>query len=184
MDCFALSLSDGLAYQDINKKRGLFIAAVFGIMQGLMPMLGYLLGTTFAEFIDSFDHYISFGLLAIIGGKMIYEGIKDTVKPEEAEARNFKVGEVLLQGVADSIDALAVGITLGTAIKATATYQIWVAIGVIAAMSFLISLLGLGLGKWINKLLKGRYHIAEIIGGAILVGLGVYLLLDGLAIFG
>lgn len=183
MDCFALSLTDGLSYSDLNKKKGVFIAAVFGIMQGLMPLIGYLLGLTFVEYIDQYDHYVSFGLLALIGLKMVYEGIKGTVKPEEAKEKKFSIPEVLVQGVADSIDALAVGITITSTIMATETYQVYVSFGIIAVCSFLLSLVGLGAGKIVNKLLKGRYEIAEIIGGLILIGLGTYLLLEGLSIF-
>ena len=87
-----------------------------------------------------------------------------------------------MQGVADSIDALAVGITIHTNIHATANYQVYIAFAVIAFCSFTISLVGLFAGKQINKLLKGRYEISEIIGGEVLEILGTILLLEGLNI--
>jgi putative Mn2+ efflux pump MntP len=180
MDCLALSITDGLVYQDLNKKKTFFIAGVFGLGQGLFPLLGFLLGQTFAEQIDSFDHYIAFGLLLLIGGKMIFDGIKGMVKPELRTPKKFSYGEVFLQGVADSIDALAIGITIRMNIHATADYQIYVAFAIIAFCSFAISLVGLFTGKGINKLLKGKYEVSELIGGIVLVLLGTMLLLEGL----
>ncbi len=182
MDCFALSITDGLVYQDLNKKKCFFIAGVFGIAQGLMPLFGFLLGEVIAKQIDQYDHWIAFVLLAAIGGKMVFEGVKGCVKPEAREPKNFSYGEVLVQGIADSIDALAIGITIRTNIHATADYQVYVAFGIIALCSFAISLIGLFAGKGINKLLKGRYEISEIIGGAVLIVLGLILLFEGLGV--
>ncbi len=182
MDCFALSISDGLVYQDLDKKKPFFIAGVFGLAQGLFPLVGFLLGEALAKQIDKYDHWIAFVLLLIIGAKMIFEGTKGIVKPETREPKKFSYGEVLVQGVADSIDALAVGITIRTNIHATADYQVYVAFAIIAFCSFAISLIGLFSGKQINKLLKGKYEISEIIGGVILVVLGTLLLLEGLGV--
>jgi putative Mn2+ efflux pump MntP len=183
MDCLALSITDGLVYQDLGKKRPFFIAGVFALGQALFPLLGFLLGEAFARFIDSFDHWVAFILLGFIGGKMLYEGIKGMVKPEEKEPKNFSYKEVLVQGVADSIDALAVGITLPVNIHTVGgydNYRIYIAIGIIGLMTFVISLLGLFAGKGINKLLKGRYEISEVLGGAVLVTLGTIILVNGL----
>lgn len=180
MDCLALSITDGLVYQDLDKKKPFFIAMVFGLGQGLFPLLGFLLGEAFSKQMDAYDHWIGFGLLLLIGGKMLFEGIKGMAKPETRTPKNFSYGEVLLQGVADSIDALAVGITIRTNIHATADYQIYVAFAIIALCSFLISLVGLFMGKGINKLLKGKYEISEVLGGAVLVVLGTLILLEGL----
>lgn len=180
MDCLALSISDGLVYQDLGKKKPFFIAGVFGLAQGLFPLIGFLLGEIIAEQIDAYDHWIAFALLVFIGAKMLYEGIKGCVKPETKTPKKFSYGEVLVQGVADSLDALAVGITIRTNIHATADYQVYVAFAVIAFCSFVISLIGLFAGKQVNKLLRGHYEVSEIIGGAVLVLLGVILLLEGL----
>ena len=182
MDCFALSISDGLVYQDLDKKKPFFIAGVFGLAQGFFPLVGFLLGEVIAQQIDKYDHWIAFALLLVIGGKMIFEGTKGIIKPETKEPKKFSYGEVLVQGVADSIDALAVGITIRTNIHATADYQIYVAFIIIAFCSFAISLIGLFSGKQINKLLRGKYEISEIIGGVILVLLGTLLLLEGLSV--
>jgi putative Mn2+ efflux pump MntP len=189
MDCLALSITDGLVYDDLNKKRWqpFFIAGVFAFGQMIFPLLGFLLGETVATIIDSFDHWIAFALLVFIGGKMIFDGIKDIVKPEEKKPGHFSTKEVLLQGVADSIDALAVGITLpvniglakaGEAYVGLTDYRNYIAIIIIGIMTFLISLVGLFAGKGISKLLKGKYEISEIIGGTVLVALAIIIVLE------
>ena len=185
MDCLALSITDGLVYQDLNAKkwRPFFIAGVFALGQGLFPLIGFLLGSTVSSYIDKFDHYIAFILLAFIGGKMLYEGIKGMVKPEETLPKRFSVKEVCFQGVADSIDALAVGITLPVNINTFSSYsnyRIYVAIGIIAVVTFGISLIGLFAGKNIAKLFKGKYEVSEVLGGAVLIALGTVILVEGI----
>lgn len=185
MDCLALSITDGLVYQDLNEKkwRPFFIAGVFALGQGLFPLIGFLLGEAVSSYIDQFDHYIAFALLAIIGGKMLYEGIKGMVKPECAIARKFSVKEVCFQGVADSIDALAVGITLPTNIHVASglgNYRTYVATVIIAVVTFIISLVGLFAGKSIAKLFKGKYEVSEVIGGSVLIILGTVIMVQGI----
>lgn len=186
MDCLALSITDGLTYGKIGRGKYFFIAGVFGTLQGVMPLIGFLLGRVFAEWIDQYDHYIAFGLLLFIGGKMIFEGIRGLIKPPAVpEPKAFRYSDVLLQGVADSIDALATGVTIYDIIQldppeSGIRYEVWIAFGIIALMSFLISLIGLFAGGFFNRLLKGRYDICNLVGGSILVLLGIFLLLEGL----
>lgn len=186
MDCFALSIADGLVYGGIKKRKYFFIAGVFGVFQGIMPLIGFLLGQIFAEWIDRYDHWIGFALLALIGLKMVYDGIKGIIKPEEEKPEEFSYPKILLQGVADSIDALAVGIAmysnLGLEASTAVGYEVYVAFFIICAMSFLISLAGLFGGRFFNKLLHGKISICNLIGGIILVLLGVFILLEGLNI--
>lgn len=173
MDCLALSITDGLVYQDLDRKKHYFIALVFGLLQGLFPLLGFLLGETFYEQIKDYDHWVAFGLLLLIGGKMVFDGVKGLVKPETREPKKFSCPEILLQGVADSIDAFAVGIAIRSTLNPTADYQIYVCFGIIVIVSFGVSLFGVFAGKWINKFLKGKYEISELIGGAVLIALAV-----------
>ena len=186
MDCFALSIADGLVFGNIKKRKYFFIAGVFGIFQGLMPLLGFLLGQIFSEWIDKYDHWIGFVLLSLIGLKMVYDGVKGLLKPEEEKPEQFSYPKVLLQGLADSIDALAVGIAmyvnLGLEPANAVGYEVYVAFFIICLMSFLISLTGLFGGRFFNKLLKGKISICNLIGGIILVFLGVFMLLEGLGI--
>ncbi len=193
MDCLALSIADGLVYSDLTKKKAFFIAGVFALGQGLFPLLGHLLGLAFSRWIDQYDHWIAFFLLAFIGGKMAIEGIIGILKPASKEAcdcqgnncKKFNYGEVIIQGIADSIDALAVGITIDTNIHADsgATYEIYLAFGIIALCTFGLSILGIFAGKKISLLLKGKYEISNVIGGAVLILLGILILLEGLNLF-
>ena len=189
MDAFAVSITDGLIYSDINKKKSFFIAGTFGLMQGLMPMIGYfaveiislIVGNSgSAAAIDVFKiviTWVSFGLLLFIGGKMIIEGIKEIKKPaEEKEQKLFSVKEVLIMGVATAIDAMAVGVSLHAGLSNNLT--IWIHVSIICVITFAISLIGLFLGKQILKLLKGKTEISVIIGGCILVLLAVWVVLS------
>lgn len=180
MDCLALSVTDGLVYQDINKRKAAFIALIFGLFQGLFPLLGFLLGESFYDAIKAYDHWVAFGLLLLIGGKMLFDGIKGLVKPEQRTPKNFSYGEVLIQGVADSIDAFAIGLAIRSTLDNPELYQIYICFAIIAAVSFLVSFIACLAGKFINKLLHGKYEISEIIGGAVLIGLGIKVLVEGL----
>lgn len=173
MDAFAASIVDGLRYSKTTKRHGVFVALTFGLFQGLMPVIGYLLGSLFINYIKDYDHWVAFGLLLAIGGFMIFEGIKGIVKPESVKEKLFSWKEVIFQGVATSIDALAVGITLAT----FEIFIVWDAL-VITGITFVICILGFFLGKQINKLLKGKHSIANIIGGVILIGIGISIVIE------
>ena len=189
MDAFAVSITDGLIYSDINKKKSFFIAATFGIMQALMPVIGFFAveivslivgnsGSTQAiEIFGVVITWISFGLLLFIGGKMLVEGIIEIRKPaEEKKAKLFSVKEVLIMGVATAIDAMAVGVSLYAGMSTNVT--IWLHVSIICVITFGISLIGLFLGKQILKLLKGKTEISVIMGGCILILLAVWVVLS------
>ena len=112
MDAFAVSICKGLAMRKVNKAQAVVIALFFGGFQALMPLIGWLLGTNFEQYITSFDHWIAFILLGLIGGKMILE----VIKGEEEEVIEemdppLDIKELFLLAIATSIDALAVGVT-------------------------------------------------------------------------
>ena len=189
MDAFAVSISDGLIYKDINKKRIFFIAATFGLMQGIMPCIGYffieiislIVGSNnsadAAELFATVVTWVSFALLLLIGIKMLIEGIAEIRKPqEEKKDKLFSVKEVLIMGVATAIDALAVGVSLHAGLSNNLT--IWVHISIICVITFALSLVGLFLGKQILKLFKGKTEISVIIGGCILILLAVWVILS------
>lgn len=190
MDCLALSIVDGLVYAKEKKSKFFLVAAFFGLFQGLFPLIGFLLGTAFSQWIDQIDHWIGFGLLLFIGGKMVYEGIKAVVKKDEDEQEEPKpltLRTIILQSVADSIDAFAIGITIKAFIHLPETavgYEVYVSFAIIAVVTFVISLGGLFGGKFINKILKGKSEATNILGGVVLVTLGILLLLEGLNIIG
>ena len=189
MDAFAVSITDGLIYSDINKKKSFFIAATFGIMQALMPVIGFfaveivslIVGNSgSAQAVEIFSiviTWVSFVLLIFIGGKMLIEGIIEIRKPaEEKKAKLFSVKEVLIMGVATAIDAMAVGVSLHAGMSTNVT--IWLHVSIICVITFGISLIGLFLGKQILKLLRGKTEISVIIGGCILILLAVWVVLS------
>lgn len=189
MDAFAVSITDGLIYQDMNKKKALFIALTFGIMQGLMPLIGYWL-VELVEFLVNEGSageagnimsqvvvWTAFVLLMFIGIKMIIEGIKELKKKEEEkETKKFSYKEVLLFGVATSIDALGSGVALHSGLSNNVT--IFIHISIIIVITFIISLLGVLLGNKIEKLFKGKTEITSIIGGCILLVLAIWIVLS------
>ena len=186
MDAFAVSVTDGLVYQDINKKKALFIATIFGVMQALMPLIGYWLveGIEVAVGNDKYANvmalivtWLAFALLIFIGLKMLLEGIKELRKPpEEKKAKLFSYKEVLIMGVATAIDALASGVALHSNMSNNVT--IWLHVSIILVITFVLSFIGVILGKQIVKLFKGKYEVTQIIGGCILLTLAVWVVLS------
>lgn len=189
MDAFAVSITDGLIYNDINKKKGIFIALVFGFMQALMPLIGYLLvegitilvdetaGEAAGQLMSKVVSWIAFVLLVVLGIKMILEAIKEIKKEEEEKVKKlFSYKEVLYFGLVTSIDALGSGVALHSDISTNAT--IWLHVSIIMVITFTISFIGVFLGNKIEKLLKGKYEITGIIGGTILVLLGIFIILS------
>lgn len=183
VDAFAVSVCDGMVYNDLKKRNGVLIPLTFGLFQALMPLIGFYVGMALIGYIDSFDHWIAFILLLIIGGKMIFDGIKEGRSKEEVVAKKkFAITEVLLQGVATSIDALAVGFTLNSMLEGVSSLQLWawISVSVIGVITFAISLTGLILGIKAGKLFKKKVFIAEIIGGLVLIAIGLKILIEGL----
>ena len=188
MDAFAVSITDGLIYSDIDKKKTFFIATTFGLMQGLMPLIGYFIIELVATIVNSSDSdpghtmtviitWLSFGLLLFIGIKMLIEGIVEIRKPqEEKQQKKFSIKEVLVMGVATAIDAMAVGVSLHSGLSNNGT--IWLHVVIIAVITFGLSLVGLLLGKQILKILRGKTEISVIIGGCILILLAVWVILS------
>ena len=186
MDAFAVSVTDGLVYQDINKKKALFIATIFGVMQALMPLIGYWLvegievavgNDKYASVMALIVTWLAFALLIFIGLKMLLEGIKELRKPpEEKKAKLFSYKEVLIMGVATAIDALASGVALHSNMSNNVT--IWLHVSIILVITFVLSFVGVILGKQIVKLFKGKYEVTQIIGGCILLTLAVWVVLS------
>ena len=156
MDALAVSVTDGLCYRNLTKKKCVSIPAIFGIFQAIMPLIGFFiafgLGQAFKEVFDIFDHWVAFALLLLIGGKMVIDAIKDFRTPEEEVAeKQFSFTEVLLQGVATSIDALFVGVSFvgmfgATGVLSESIPAVLVSVIIIGCTTFIISLLGLVLG--------------------------------------
>ena len=173
-DAFSVSVCKGLNMRKLNIGHAYIIALFFGGFQAIMPLIGYLLGTSFSEYIEAFDHWIAFGLLVFIGGKMVIEAIKEKDEDEEEKTDVLKMGELTVLAVATSIDALAVGITF-----AFLKVNILFSILIIGVTTFALSLGGVLLGNRFGAKYKNK---AEIAGGAILILIGLKILLEHLGI--
>ncbi|MFZ5428533.1 MAG: manganese efflux pump MntP family protein [Thermodesulfobacteriota bacterium] len=171
MDAFAVSLATGICLRQARAAQTLRMAAAFGFFQALMPVLGWLLGLSFRAHIESFDHWAAFGLLALVGGKMIFEGLKGEDAGEECPPKDPTRGmQLLVLAVATSIDALAVGLSF-----AVLNEPIWFPALVIGAVCFAITAAGVRIGCMVGHVsVISRY--AEILGGVTLVGIGAKIL--------
>lgn len=172
MDACAVSISNGMCYENIHKKQIITTAAAFGFFQAFMPVLGFFIGSTFSRAIESLDHWIALLLLGFIGGKMIVDAIKELKYPEACltSSKNLTPQTLLLQAVATSIDALAVGV--GFAIIKVDILSAALYIGMI---TFINSLIGSHLGKKFGQLFKQK---AEILGGLILLVIGIKIFIE------
>ncbi|MBR5636588.1 MAG: manganese efflux pump [Pseudobutyrivibrio sp.] len=173
MDAFAVAICKGLAMRKVNKKQMLIIALFFGGFQALMPLVGFLVGNTFAKKISAYDHWIAFILLLYIGGKMIIDAIKEwkekDVVDEMDPPLDFK--ELTLMAIATSIDALACGVTFSF----EESFNILRAIAIIGCTTFVISAGGVYVGNIFGDKYKAK---AQLVGGIILIFIGTKILLE------
>lgn len=176
MDAFAVSLCKGLRMRKINWPQGFIIALSFGIFQTGMPLIGWSLGLQFKQFITPIDHWIAFFLLAIIGGKMLYDSLTEDPTCPVVTVDKLNLKELLLLSIATSIDALAVGITL-----AFLQTDIFIAISLIGIVTFILSLLAIIIGNYYGNRLQSK---AGILGGGVLILIGGKILLSHLGIIG
>ena len=171
MDAFAVSVARGMTMKKEELLRyALTLGFFFGIFQAVMPLIGWWAGSCFQEFIASIDHWIAFGLLAIIGSNMIRESFRS--EEEACDDKSLTLKTILILAVATSIDALAVGISF-----AFLQVHIWTAIVIIGLTTFILSFLAVYLGNRLGNLLE-KY--AGILGGIILILIGTKILLEHL----
>ena len=169
MDAFAVSVCKGLSMPKLNKKHAVIIGLYFGGFQALMPLIGYFLGSHFKDAITSFDHWIAFILLVIIGGNMVKESRE---KDEDELDASIDVKTMLVLAIATSIDALAVGVTF-----AFLQVQIVPAVSFIGVTTFCLSVIGVAVGHYFGMKYKSR---AELAGGIILILMGCKILIEHL----
>lgn len=167
MDAFAVAVCKGLAMRKINMRKAAIVGLWFGGFQGLMPLIGYLLGVQFKDRITAIDHWIAFVLLGIIGINMIRESRE---QEEEEGSDSLAAADMLVLAVATSIDALAVGVTF-----AFLNVNIIAAVSFIAVITFTLSAVGVKVGNVFGTRYKSR---AELAGGIILILLGTKILLE------
>lgn len=175
MDAFSVSLANGLHEPNMKKRKTCLIAGTFGLFQFAMPMIGWILVHTVVEQFKAFEKaipYIALVLLCFIGGKMIYDGIKNGAEDDTKEVKTGILG-LLIQGVATSIDALSVGFTIGE-------YDVFMALtasAVIAAVTFGVCVAGVFIGRKFGLNFREK---ATIAGGIILVIIGIEIFVRGI----
>ena len=175
MDAFAVSVCKGLGMKKARLKHSAICGAWFGGFQALMPLIGFLIGSLFAEAIRKFDHWIAFGLLVFIGVNMLREAFGKEEECCGCEEADLSFKTMLVMAVATSIDALAVGVSL--AMTGKSHLIVYITIGMIGVVTFLLS----GIGVKVGNIFGSRYEKkAQATGGFILVLLGLKILLEHL----
>ena len=197
MDACAVAMTNGMTEAKMPVKKALLIGVLFGFFQFLMPVIGYFITGIIANaFLDTFEKisaWISFALLAFLGGKMLIEGVKEWREKKRAQnedlcettgacpcsKRRLTLGKLLLQAIATSIDALAVGVTLQMAAisEAGLALGVWGATGAIGVITLAFSFGAVYIGKAIGDKLSDK---AGLFGGLVLLGIGVKILIEGL----
>lgn len=173
MDAFAVAVSNSMCYKNMNRKWAFINVALFGIAQAMMPMIGWGLGKAFQVYIEKIDHYVALILLSYIGIKMIVEGIQKLRNPEIMEFdKKITWNILLIQAIATSIDALAVGISLAALPEKISITTIILIIGMI---TFALVGFGLLMGKKIGNMIGEK---AEIFGGIILCFIGLKIFIE------
>lgn len=170
MDAFVVSIISGSAYRQLHVKHALRMALSFGVFQAFMPLIGSLAGLSLKDYIQNYDHWVAFALLAAVGGKMIYESFKIKSVKENPDPSNIFV--LLVLSIATSIDALAIGITLSFI-----TSSIALAAAIIGLITFVLSYAGVLIGKRFGHFFENRI---EALGGLVLIGIGVKIMCEHL----
>lgn len=171
MDAFAVSVCKGLSMKKMSWNKAIIVGLYFGIFQGLMPVIGFLLGTSFASLVIQIDHWIAFVLLGFIGGNMLKEAFSN-----KSENRNDNVDfkTMIVLAIATSIDALAIGITF-----AFLKVNLILSVLMIGIITFILSIIGVKIG---NKFGDRYERKAEMAGGLILILMGIKILLEHLGV--
>ncbi len=170
MDAFAVSITSGITIKHLRINNALRIAIFFGLFQAIMPGIGWLAGFSLRDFISGIDHWIAFGLLSMIGCKMIFESTRMGSSEKEIDPLNIYV--LLILSIATSIDAFAVGLSLSFLKVAIVTTAI-----IIGIITFLLSFIGVFVGNRFGHFFENKI---EVIGGLILIGIGIKILIEHL----
>jgi len=184
MDAFAVSITNGVTVLDVKLRFALKEAFMFGAFQAIMPMIGWMVGKAGENFMNTVGNYVSFGLLSFVGGKMIYDCFvsKDVNVIQYDKGLLKRKGDVplkvlLLMAVATSIDALAAGVILPSGVGIESTYLMILAVLIIGMITFVMSFLGVFIGKFVFSFRKSNQSkYLNLVGGLILIGIGVKIL--------
>lgn len=172
MDAFAVSISYGCGLKQFNFKILIYVSSAFAVFQGGMAIFGWVLSDFFDQYIQSFDHWIVFGLLVFIGGKMLVEAFSASDECQTVDCRHFDFKRLFVLSVATSIDALAVGISLRVLQSSILGPSL-----IIAGVTLALSAAGVAAGHWLQRFLGRK---VEILGGLILIIIGFDILITHL----
>jgi putative Mn2+ efflux pump MntP len=171
MDAFAVSVSNGICYKNAGIKEAFITALTFGTFQAFMPLIGFFAGRTVSNAVEFIDHWIALIMLGFIGGSMIFGALKEKNVPTAGKCKVYcTTKHLVVQGIATSIDAFAVGISL-----AVMDTNIYVAVALIGVVTFICCLMGFPIGKRFGFLIKEK---AEIFGGCILIIIGLKIFIE------
>ncbi len=170
-DTFAVSISSGLILKKIDFYNATKIALTLALFQAAMPLIGWLAGSGIKQYAESFDHWIAFGILALLGGKMVYESFK--TDPEERSFNPLDIRVMIGMAIATSIDALVVGFSF-----ALLDFKILISVGIIGAVTYIVAMLGMLFGKKIGSRMGRRM---EMLGGVMLFLIGLKILIEHLS---
>ena len=173
LDAFAVSIASGVTIKELRINQALKVALSFGLFQAFMPLIGWLAGLTLRDFISGIDHWVAFTLLSLIGLKMIYESLKLESNDKKKGMDPLNIYVLLILSIATSIDALAVGLSF-------AFLKIFIVtpVIIIGIITFLLSLLGIAIGKRLGHFFEKKI---EIVGGLVLIGIGIKILIEHLS---
>ena len=176
MDAFAVSITNGAITKRVTPRFALKIAFFFGLFQSIMPTAGWLIGKAGESFINAVDHWVALILLGYLGGSMIVESRKKKrVGLECIRQDDIPIKTLLALSVATSIDALATGVILPSAVGASTPYLMMISVLLIGLIIFVICYAGVYIGKRFGSFCAGR---AELVGGLVLIGIGVKIFID------
>ena len=170
LDAFAVSVSSGISIPGFVGRQPVKMGVWFGGFQFAMPLIGWFLGSSVSQYIEAVDHWVAFGLLALIGGRMVWGALKAGAGEEEEAPPDLSARRLCLLAIATSIDALAVGVSM-----AFMKVDILVSALVIGVVAFGLSVVGGLVGKRLGALFQRR---AELVGGLVLVGIGIKILAE------
>lgn len=177
LDAFAVSVSSGISIPGFGPRQAVKMGLWFGTFQFLMPLLGWLLGSSVSQYIEAVDHWVAFGLLAVIGGKMAWESLRRGCGEEDEAPPDLSARRLCVLAIATSIDALAVGVTFAF----LRVDNILSAVCFIGCTTFVLSAVGVKVGSAFGTRFQSR---AELFGGVVLIAMGVKILLEHLGVLG
>lgn len=184
VDAFTVSVTNGISERGMKLRKVFLIAFFYGAFQFIMPVIGYYASNFLSFFIEKISHWVSFAILALIGGKMVFDSVKEICGGEntEREKNKLTIGKLTVQAIATSIDALAIGVSMLACETNGELYaNVWIDSAIIGVITFILCLIAVLLGKFAGEKIKVP-AVSQLVGGIVLILLGLKILLQGLGV--